>query len=81
MVAEDYTGRVVGCSALFPRLIQIGMHAFSGAYNYPSVQLWDKVGSRKMGEVLFFGLLRSRKYRLKGETPEDYAGLKEMFSD
>jgi GNAT superfamily N-acetyltransferase len=48
--------------------------------NYPSLRSHQKIGSRKMGEVTFFKLFRSKRYRYKGETPEDSHKLEQMFS-
>lgn len=48
--------------------------------NIPSQRVVKKTGFRKMGEVTLIRLFNSRRYRYKGETPEDYVKLKEMFS-
>ncbi|MGD0977598.1 MAG: GNAT family N-acetyltransferase [Candidatus Bathyarchaeia archaeon] len=48
--------------------------------NFPSLRSHQKMGSRKMGEITLVRLFNSRRYRCKGETPEDLYKLKEMFS-
>lgn len=48
--------------------------------NIPSQRVVKKTRFRKMGEVTLIRLFNSRRYRYKGETPEDYVKLKKMFS-
>jgi GNAT superfamily N-acetyltransferase len=48
--------------------------------NLPSLRVYRKIGSRKMGEVTFIKLFDSRVYRCKAETARDYARLKEILS-
>jgi len=51
-----------------------------GSNNFPSLRSHQKTCSRKMGEVTLFRLFKSKRYRCKGETPDDFRKLKEMLS-
>jgi ribosomal protein S18 acetylase RimI-like enzyme len=48
--------------------------------NHPSLRVYLKIGSRKLGEITFIRLFNLRRYRYKAETTRDYARLKEMLS-
>ena len=48
--------------------------------NHSSLRTWQKIGSRKMGEVTFIKLFNAKIYKCKTETTRDYVKLKEMLS-
>lgn len=56
------------------------MYVIIAPDNYPALRTWQKIGSRKLGEVTFIKLFNSRTYKFKAKTTRDYVKLKEMLS-
>jgi ribosomal protein S18 acetylase RimI-like enzyme len=49
------------------------------ADNFSSLRSYQKIGSRKMGEITLMKLLSLRRYNCKGVTTKDRSKLMEMF--
>jgi ribosomal protein S18 acetylase RimI-like enzyme len=49
-------------------------------HNFSQMRTLKKVGRQKIGEITLYRFLKLRIYRLKSETPEDYARLKEIWN-
>lgn len=47
--------------------------------NYSSLRAYEKIGSRKMGEVTLFRLFGCNRYKCEAETAEDSSRLKQML--